>query len=49
MWMDIGQGMDREISVDVKTGVEAKNYDDVSNYFISYSFSILVLYLLDLF
>ena len=25
----IGQGMDREISVDVKTGVEAKNYDDL--------------------
>jgi len=25
-----GQGIDREIFLDVKTGVEAKNYDDVS-------------------
>lgn len=25
-----GQGIEREIFLDVKTGVEAKNYDDVS-------------------
>jgi len=25
----LGQGMDREITLDVKTGVEAKNYDDL--------------------
>ena len=28
-----GQGIDREISLDVKTGVEAKNYDDVSMFY----------------
>lgn len=36
-----GQGIDREIFLDVKTGVEAKNYDDVSLSFTSFFYKVL--------